>query len=50
MTTDERATVLNEIDIWGQRRAWTDELISCWVAELIRKEYGQSVVQLDCLL
>ena len=39
----------NEFLVWGQPRAWTDELISAWVVEHIRNEHGQAVVQLDCL-
>ena len=35
--------------VWGQPRAWTDELISVWAIEHIAECCGQSVVQLDCL-
>ncbi len=33
----------------GQPRAWTDELIACWSAELIRADWGQALVFADCL-
>ena len=49
MTDDERATVLGEIDIWGQPRAWTDELISTWMFDFIVEEYGQALAFGDCL-
>ena len=39
----------SEFLVWGQPRAWTDELISCWVVEHIASEWGQSIVQVDCL-
>ena len=38
-----------EFLVWSQPRAWTDELMSCWVAEHIKNQFGQSIVQLDCL-
>ena len=38
-----------EVLVWGQPRAWTDELISTWVIEHIKAQYGQSIVQVDCL-
>ena len=45
----ERATVLQHLDIWGQPRAWTDELVASWTVEFIRREWGQSLVFADCL-
>jgi hypothetical protein len=41
--------LLEQFAIWGQPRAWTDELISCWLTEFIEAEHGQAIVQLDCL-
>ena len=35
--------------VWGQPRAWTDELISVWVIEHLAATYGQAIVQVDCL-
>ena len=38
-----------EVRVWGQPRAWTDELISTWVIEHIKLEWGQAICQVDCL-
>jgi len=46
---DRSPELLEQFAIWGQPRAWTDELISCWVTEFIEAKYGQAIVQLDCL-
>ena len=46
---DRSPELLEQFAIWGQPRAWTDELISCWLTEFIEAEYGQAIVQLDCL-
>ena len=40
---------MDELLVWGQPRAWTDELISCWVVEHISSEWGQAMCQVDCL-
>ena len=49
MTPDERSMVLGELDIWGQPRAWTDELVATWMFEFIANEYGQALAFGDCL-
>ena len=49
MSSGERAEVLQDIGIWGQPRAWTDELISTWMFDFIETEYGQAVAFGDCL-
>ena len=36
-------------EIWGQPKAWTDEIIASWIVEFIGKQYGQSLVISDCL-
>ena len=41
--------VLDRLEIWGQPRAWTDELISTWVVEFIKREIGHALVFADCL-
>ncbi len=46
---EELAELHECFDIWGQPRAWTDELIACWSAELIRDDWGQALVFADCL-
>ena len=48
-TEQERAEIFEQIDIWGQPRAWTDELIASWTIDFIRAEYGQAVCFADCL-
>ena len=45
----ERSKIMRHLEIWGQPRAWTDEKISCVVIELIKEEWGQSLVFCDCL-
>ena len=49
MEPEERASTLERIEIWGQPRAWTDELISVWVVEFIKREHGKALVFADCL-
>ena len=46
---DERARVLDNIPVWGQPRAWTDEKIASWMIEFIASEYGQCLAFGDCL-
>ncbi len=46
---EERQRVLKYLDVWGQPRAWTDELIASWCVQHIRAEWGQSLVFADCL-
>ena len=46
---DERARVLDNITVWGQPRAWTDEKIASWMIEFIASEYGQCLAFGDCL-
>ena len=36
-------------EIMGQPRAWTDELISAWILDELKIEYGQALINLDCL-
>ena len=45
----ERVEVLKHLDIWGQPRAWTDELIACWTVDFIEEQFGQSICFADCL-
>ena len=45
----ERPAWMDEFLVWGQPRAWTDELISSWLVDHIHSEWGQAIVQLDCL-
>ena len=45
---EEREKVLENIEIWGQPRAWTDELVVTWVIDRIKSERGQAVVFADC--
>ena len=49
MEPEERASTLERLEIWGQPRAWTDELISVWVVEFIKREHGKALVFADCL-
>ena len=46
---EERAKVFEAIDVWGQPRAWTDELIASWTIDFIKEQHGQSLVFADCL-
>ena len=46
---EDRARVLEAIDVWGQPRAWTDELIASWSIDFIAEQHGQSLVFADCL-
>ena len=46
---EERARVFKAIDVWGQPRAWTDELIASWTIDFIKEQHGQSLVFADCL-
>ena len=45
----DRARVFEAIDVWGQPRAWTDELIASWTIDFIKEQHGQSLVFADCL-
>ena len=36
-------------EVWGQPKAWTDEIIAAWVVEFIAEQYGQCLVLSDCL-
>ena len=45
----ERTKILENIEVWGQPRSWTDEKISIDVVEFIREEWGQCLVFCDCL-
>ena len=46
----ERNELLRRIEIWGQPRAWTDELIATWMVEFLANECGRpSLVYADCL-
>ena len=46
---EERKKILEELEIWGQPRGWTDEKIATDVVDFIHEEYGQSLVFADCL-
>jgi hypothetical protein len=41
--------VFEHLEIWGQPRAWTDELIASWTIDFIEEQYGQSLCFADCL-
>ena len=45
----EDPSLLEEIDVWGQPKAWTDEIIASWTVDFVADEYGQSLVFADCL-
>ena len=49
MEPEERESTLSRLEIWGQPRAWMDELISVWVVEFIKREHGRALVFADCL-
>ena len=34
---------LGRLEIWGQPRAWTDELAAVWTIELIAREHGRAL-------
>ena len=38
-----------EFEVWGQPKAWTDEVIASWIVEFISAEWGQAMVLSDCL-
>ena len=46
---EQRARIFEVLDVWGQPRAWTDELIASWTVDFIEEQYGQAVVFADCL-
>ena len=35
--------------VWGQPKAWTDEIVASWIVEFISEQYGQCVCLTDCL-
>ena len=37
---DERTKIFQSIDVWGQPRAWTDELVASWVIDFIKEQQG----------
>ena len=46
----DKKGLVERLEVWGQPRAWTDELISTWVVEFIANEIGRpSLVYADCL-
>ena len=45
----EDKSVFEHLEIWGQPRAWTDELIASWTIDFIEEQYGQSLCFADCL-
>ena len=45
----ERDEILENLEIWGQPRAWADEKISTDIVDLIAEQFGQSLVFADCL-
>ena len=40
---------MDRLEIWGQPRAWTDELIAIWTIEFIKAQHGRALVFADCL-
>ena len=46
---EERAKFLENIEIWGQPRAWTDEKVSTDLVDFLREQFGQCLVWADCL-
>ena len=49
LNEDDQRGTLENLEIWGQPRAWTDELIAVWTVEFIRREHGRALVFADCL-
>jgi hypothetical protein len=45
----EDQSIFEHLEVWGQPRAWTDELIASWTIDFIREQYGQSLCFADCL-
>jgi hypothetical protein len=45
----EDQSIFEHFEVWGQPRAWTDELIASWSIDFIHEQFGQSVVFADCL-
>ena len=38
-----------EFEVWGQPKAWTDEIVASWIVEFIAEQYGQCLCLTDCL-
>jgi len=43
------ASVFRRLRVWSQPAAWADEVIHCWLSDLIKNEYQpQALFQVDC--
>ena len=43
------ADAFRRLRIWSQPAAWADEVIHCWLSDLIKAEYQQQCLfQVDC--